>query len=283
MKEEERMRHVSQPMKSCFKRKSEDIASAPDEQVKVKTEQATKQAMPKKSCFNSSRKRDNAFMNDSKGERVQCKPLKRVKTERIKSIPPSAAPKDLQLTDNAVSISHNGADNSSVIDPTSSPDVHSSQLKVEDSHSNSNTHVIFALDCSGSMKTADVRTDKGRISRWDAVFKCVDSFLDEQVQKHGLQTDACCFVSVLIFNTKSKILLNREPLGNGSDLRLALKREHEKTKPHLGTSFTAGFRQASIQAASDPKDNIVVVFLTDGRPGDLRSKPPDLGADMQPL
>ena len=219
-------KHVSQPMKSCFKRKSEDIASAPDEQVKVKTEQATKQAMPKKSCFNSSRKRDNAFMYDRKGERVQCKPLKRVKTERIKSIPPSAAPKDLQLTDNAVSISHNGADNSSVIDPTSSPDVHLSQLKVEDSHSNSNTHVIFALDCSGSMKTADVRTDKGRISRWDAVFKCVDSFLDEQVQKHGLQTDACCFVSVLIFNTKSKILLNREPLGNGSNLRLSRYSSH---------------------------------------------------------
>ena len=192
--------NVSLPLKH----EGEDIAtisSYKHANVKVKKEQETKQAIPIKSCLKNhpeisnihSRKRGNASMIDRHGERARCKPLKRVKTERNNSNPSAPA---VKLTDGTLPISHNGADNtSSAIDLTSSPDDSSLQLKAEESHSNySNTHVIFAFDCSKSMKTADVRTDKGTISRWDAVFKCVDSFLNEQVQKHGSEIEAHCYV-----------------------------------------------------------------------------------------
>lgn len=156
---------------------------------------------------------------------------------------------------------------------------HLSDVKSE----NSDTHVIFALDCSGSMRERDVKSSNGKISRWNAVFSCVDSFLGEQMKQQG--SDESCFVSVLIFNTKSKVLMNRVALnGDGDKVRSVLNRAKKQEKPKSGTSFTVGFKAAYTLAASGSKnDKVMLVFLTDGRPGDLHCKPPKAGEEMQPL
>ena len=147
----------------------------------------------------------------------------------------------------------------------------------------SDTHVIFVIDSSSSMRKRDVKSSQGNISRWEAVFKCIDSFLDEQLQEQALTSNTSCFVSVVIFNTKSRILLNRMLLeGDGASVRAALQRQKVRNKPRDGTHFSAGLKQASTLANSDPgNDKIVLVFLTDGRPGDLASKPPKIGSEMQ--
>lgn len=143
------------------------------------------------------------------------------------------------------------------------------------------THVIFAIDFSSSMNVSDVKTHNGTMSRWDAVFKCVNSFLDKQLQDQdaaqGHQQKAV--VSLLIFNNESSVLINRmELVGDGASVKVALQVAQSDNRPRGGTSFSAGFREASRLAQGNHQeavcDNVVVVFLTDGRPGDLRSYPP---------
>eukprot|EP00804_Cyclotella_cryptica_P003223 CCRYP_010475-RA/>CCRYP_010475-RA protein AED:0.04 eAED:0.04 QI:74/1/1/1/1/0.5/2/0/417 len=148
----------------------------------------------------------------------------------------------------------------------------------------SEMHVIFAIDFSTSMNTADVNSRNGKISRWNAVFQCVDSFLDKQLQQQRQQGGGTddqyhkCVVSVLIFNNESQVLLNRMQLdGDGTSVRAALKAAEKGHTPKGGTSFTAGFHEASILAAGSNDvntDNVMVVFLSDGRPGDLRPRAP---------
>ena len=48
------------------------------------------------------------------------------------------------------------------------------------------THVIFAIDQSGSMRENDVRSDEEhKITRWRAVFDCVGEFVYEQASGSG--------------------------------------------------------------------------------------------------
>jgi hypothetical protein len=80
------------------------------------------------------------------------------------------------------------------------------------------------LDCSGSIRERDVKSVGGNITPWGAVFKCVDSLIDEQVNQNGSDADTCCFVSVLIFNTEPKVLLKRMLLNkDGNKIKKALK------------------------------------------------------------
>lgn len=141
------------------------------------------------------------------------------------------------------------------------------------------THVIFAIDFSSSMNVADVKSsDKnGSITRWNAVFKCVESLLDKQLEEQDTvdsnNNASKCLISLLIFNNESRVLIHKMHLiGDGKSVKEALRAAENDNKPKGGTSFSAGFHEASILA--EGYDNVLVVFLTDGRPGDLRPHPP---------
>jgi Mg-chelatase subunit ChlD len=147
----------------------------------------------------------------------------------------------------------------------------------------SETHVIFAIDFSSSMNVGDVQSQNGKLTRWNAVFKCVDSLLDKQLQGQNTVDDDAenrykCLVSLLIFNNESRVLINRMSLdGDGALVKAALQAAERNNRTRGGTSFSAGFHEASILAAGNNQgvsDNVMVVFLTDGRPGDLRPNPP---------
>lgn len=130
------------------------------------------------------------------------------------------------------------------------------------------------------MREKDVEVGSSKITRWEAVFKCVELFLEEQLQGHGSEANDECFVSLLIFNEKSKVILKRERLkGKGTEVRSALK-DARRERPHLGTSFSAAFKAAKNLASSVTDDKIMLVFLTDGRPGDLKQHPPRVGQEM---
>jgi len=169
------------------------------------------------------------------------------------------------------------------------------------------THIIFVIDFSGSMKKCDVRTKNGnKISRWNAVFECIDEFLLDQIQNQSGKNkeeaividdkddgncsnklDGTAMVSVAIFNDDAKELLSHVPLvGDGKKLRKALETARKRHKPCGGTGFSAGFRLAKnmsymdgsgkpLTAQNMEDQNTVVVFLSDGRPGDLRVSPPE--------
>lgn len=161
-----------------------------------------------------SRKRANSL-------ETHPKHAKRVKTESPKTT--------------AVSKSAAEAPRSDITDLTSPPPPKrnakiSGNDKAQDSAaaaSNQNdpsSHVIFSLDCSGSIRERDVKSVGGNITPWGAVFKCVDSLIDEQVNQNGSDADTCCFVSVLIFNTEPKVLLKRLLLNkDGNKIKKALK------------------------------------------------------------
>jgi hypothetical protein len=126
----------------------------------------------------------------------------------------------------------------------------------------------------GSMNEQDITSRGRKISRWSAVFKCVDSFLDRQIQE-GSGSDDKCVVSVLVFNNESTVLMNRMQLvGDGSNMKSALRKIERENRPRGGTGFSVAFQEASNLASTETND-IVLIFLTDGRPGDLRSQPPD--------
>ena len=142
------------------------------------------------------------------------------------------------------------------------------------------THVIFTIDFSGSMKTRDVKTSNGKVTRWDAVFECVDTFLTQQLQQqqNGQSGEmSACLISVVIFNDESEVLLKRIPLiGNGQKVRNSLENARKNHVPKGGTGFAAGFKKAEMLARCGVDDKVLLVFLSDGRPGDLQSKPPSL-------
>ena len=151
----------------------------------------------------------------------------------------------------------------------------------------SRTHIIFTIDFSGSMNTKDVATkDQGKVRRYDAVFECIKGFLEEQLaaSNDNDNNSSQAVVSVLIFNQQAQTLLNRMPLvGDGQKVLKALRTAQKlHDKPKGGTGFSAGFQRAKELAAADTVGtNVMVVFLSDGRPGDLKKSPPDANIPMQ--
>ena len=143
-------------------------------------------------------------------------------------------------------------------------------------------HIVFAIDFSTSMSIRDVKTKNSKkISRWDAVFRCMEEFLTEQ-QEQDKENSAS--VSVLIFSNTAKTLLERMPLKDGKKVQKALETARKLHSPKGGTGFAAGFERARLlaQKKSNKDEKVVVVFLSDGRPGDLRKDPPDdVGMAMQ--
>ena len=145
-----------------------------------------------------------------------------------------------------------------------------------DTNKTDETHVIFAIDFSGSMRAKDVKTKEGRATRWEAVFECIDTFLTQQLQQQeNNKEESTCFVSMLIFNEEAQTLINRVSLQKQSrDVRNVFKQAQCSHRPNGGTGFAAGFKLAYELSAADIDSNVVLVFLSDGRPGDLIPKPP---------
>ena len=146
----------------------------------------------------------------------------------------------------------------------------------------SETHIIFAIDFSGSMKSRDVQKGPGQqITRWDAVFECIPIILDGQCNDDGVGDNVV--VSLVIFNNQAKTLLERMPLvGDGRKVQRALNTAHKKNRPSGGTGFSVGLQRAKAVASRNLNSKITLVFLSDGRPGDLQTKPPTGSQPMQP-
>lgn len=156
-------------------------------------------------------------------------------------------------------------------------------------------HIIFVVDVSSSMKKRDVeltgRKNKNfeKISRWEAVFKCIDEFLIQQQEEE--QAGVPVVVSLIIFNETARTQLAYMPLNNGHNVREALTNACLSNVPKGGTHFAVGFqgtwqllinewensiynKKGSTSQNPHVNNEVVVVFLSDGRPGDLNSNPP---------
>jgi len=136
-------------------------------------------------------------------------------------------------------------------------------------------HVVFCIDASGSMKKKDIATAKKETkkTRWDAVFTCASDFVREQ---NNIKDDAMernVKFSLILFNDAATVEFE------GKDPSRALNcMEHvRKNKlPRLGTNFSAAWKMIhdiSSRDSSCNSDNLMVVFLSDGRPAHLNNRP----------
>jgi len=144
------------------------------------------------------------------------------------------------------------------------------------------THVYLCIDRSGSMNNQDVATPDGVMSRYDAVFAAAAHLV--QVQK-GKGID----FSLILWNDEAEwIFRNR----NAEESLSLLAEAKSSSPPRLGTNFSNCFRLLRECIVGEVKDEInrpgsdsassLVIFLSDGRPGDLRKIPPNLGEQIQP-
>jgi hypothetical protein len=149
-------------------------------------------------------------------------------------------------------------------------------------------HVVFLIDGSGSMRYTDARdTNNHAISRADAVFDCCLSFVDAQLaqqqqqwQQGGLSHDV---YSIIRFDDKATVLLGTAPLD--AMLPQSIRAIKGNFAPRNGTKFGPAFRELqrlvkgrALSTGLRPQD-LMVIFLSDGRPGDLH---PDSG-NLRPL
>ena len=130
---------------------------------------------PTKSCLKEllSRKRSGSSLKNDKNHNMS----KRLKTELTKDKDAASEPLTDETKKDAATNKPAEAPNGTLTNDIS---LISGERECDPC---SDTHVIFVIDASGSMREADVKSCKGNISRWDAVFKCIDSFLDEQLQQ----------------------------------------------------------------------------------------------------
>ena len=162
------------------------------------------------------------------------------------------------------------------------------RIKLEDSpHGSDNqgeTHILFVIDFSGSMREKDVRKGRQRVSRWDAVFECMQTVITDQVRQ---QSGSAAVISLVSFNEDAHTLLDCVPLAGGGKVLDALEKTRKKYVPYGGTSFSAGFERAKVlataHAAKKPsaRNQTMLIFLSDGRPGDLCRTPPESSQSMQ--
>ena len=155
------------------------------------------------------------------------------------------------------------------------------------------THVYLCIDRSGSMNSMDVAAsgagaDNGAannnngpaapvammMTRYDAVFSAAAHLVELQKGK-GID------FSLILWNDEAEwIFRNRT-----ADESLALLAEAKTSNPpRLGTNFSNCFKllRECIVGSNNSSQSSVVIFLSDGRPGDLRCHPPNQGEQIQP-
>ena len=156
------------------------------------------------------------------------------------------------------------------------------------------THVYLCIDRSGSMNSMDVAAsgagaaDNGAannngpaapaammmMTRYDAVFSAAAHLVELQKGK-GID------FSLILWNDEAEwIFRNRT-----ADESLTLLAEAKTSNPpRLGTNFSNCFKllRECIVGSNNSSHSSVVIFLSDGRPGDLRCHPPNQGEQIQP-
>ena len=159
------------------------------------------------------------------------------------------------------------------------------------------THVYLCIDRSGSMNSMDVAAsgaggeagaDNGAannnepaapaammmMTRYDAVFSAAAHLVELQKGK-GID------FSLILWNDEAEwIFRNRT-----ADESLTLLAEAKTSNPpRLGTNFSNCFKllRECIVGSNNSAHSSVVIFLSDGRPGDLRCHPPNQGEQIQP-
>ena len=130
------------------------------------------------------------------------------------------------------------------------------------------THAVLCIDQSGSMSKRDVVSPQGsHISRWEAVFDSAGVFLlDQERHAGGSQVQ----FSLILFHEGARTVFERLPL---TEARKALLRARDGHTPQGGTCFAAGLQQVRHIAQADGMHGVMVLFLSDGRPGDLPGSP----------
>ena len=147
------------------------------------------------------------------------------------------------------------------------------------------THVVLCIDHSGSMKTSDVPDERyggdARCSRADAVLRCACKLLRDVLARtcSGAET----LVSVVYFDDQARAVVNARALNAELVSQLMTRSE---ANPKGGTNYSEGLaRVESAISQADATTILVheVIFLTDGRPGELGgNKPlPALGHEKQ--
>ena len=182
------------------------------------------------------------------------------------------------------------------------------RLKPDPSKSNSNkafTHVYLCIDRSGSMNSEDVAaSDDGAdadeammMTRYDAVFSAAAHLVVELQKGKGID------FSLILWNDEAEwIFRNR----TADESLILLAEAKTSNPPRLGTNFSNCFKllrdcivgtddgvtgkvktpemtKAGVGGSSNNSSHSsVVIFLSDGRPGDLRCHPPNQGEQIQP-
>ena len=123
------------------------------------------------------------------------------------------------------------------------------------------------------MANVDAKTMEGdSISRAEAVLRCCVQLVEQQATGEAA---ASIVYSQIIFNDTARCAFTRVD-GETAAARLACAREI----PKLGTSFSAAWSMIEqLEAATPSESRLHVIFLSDGRPGDLPVKLPSLGQE----
>ena len=129
------------------------------------------------------------------------------------------------------------------------------------------THMVLCIDSSGSMSTRDVYDRNGRNSRWSAVFSCAM----EMVAQPG-----DVVISLITFGDVATTRFTKlRPAAAIAELRRSVRDD----PPRYGTNFSRAFKKVEEVVTGSQK--VMIVFLSDGRPGDLRANPPRPGEPLQ--
>ena len=119
------------------------------------------------------------------------------------------------------------------------------------------------------MRRKDVTSPGGdRISRWAAVFDSAGEFLRDQEKQR--QEVANTEISLVLFNDSAETVFDRIPLAVA---REGLPAVRDDNMPRGGTFFAAGLKQVR-EIANAWKGGVLVLFLSDGRPGDMSPPSP---------
>eukprot|EP00947_MAST-08B_sp_MAST-8B-sp1_P003831 g3831.t1 len=147
------------------------------------------------------------------------------------------------------------------------------------------------------------------MSRWNAVARVAAGFLEEQNRSSGgglygaggggsihkrhprqCQEKGALDVSVVLYEDTAETVIQRQPL-NAMVIK-QVRRLFIQYQPQRGTNFSAAWNAAHricwagpdtelAPASSRSRDNVVCLFLSDGRPGDLHQQPPPPGTPIQ--
>ncbi|KAF5831932.1 hypothetical protein DUNSADRAFT_12365 [Dunaliella salina] len=130
------------------------------------------------------------------------------------------------------------------------------------------SHTVFILDLSGSMRTVDVRRGDRWISRSDAVFDCCYDFIQDQISSTGAKSNDTC--TIITFNDEATQWTGYP---NPPKMKHALLAKvddiQSRCYPQLKTNYLAGLDAALRMCSQQRFDVTTIVFLSDGRPGDL--------------